>query len=89
MKTILKNVEFVLSQEYTDSNSKTATASIILQIDAVNKSFSITPNPKTYDNHFGFMNTSKNNWEMWIAIAQLIEQATIFGNNYVNNLTIL
>lgn len=88
MSTILKNVEFVITKEYTDSKSKTVTASVILQIDAIKETFNIIPNPKTYDNHFGFMNTSKDNWQMWIAIAQLIEDATIFGKNYIDNLKI-
>jgi hypothetical protein len=83
MNKQIVSVNFDFSEKYTDGSGRTLNATVRLSIDVKSKSFNITPNETKQD--FVFINTSKYNWQMWIAIAKAIQTATEFGVQFLED----
>lgn len=85
MNTII-NSEYVFTDTYVDKSKRTCKVKIILKVNHETKCYTIVPHgtPKT---EFGFINGTKNNYEMWKAILKLIEETTDFAEDLVNPLT--
>lgn len=83
MSNILLNSEYLFTKEYADKQNRNCKVMVILRVDHKSKSYSIIPynSPR---HEFGFISSSKHNYELWKAVLHLIEEATDFGESLVN-----
>lgn len=81
MNKQLVNKEYIIGEKYTDSAGRTLEATVRLKIDAISKTFSIQPTATKQD--FVFVNTSQQNWQMWVAVGKAIQSATEFAAEYL------
>lgn len=81
MNKKLVKTEYEFSVPYVDSQERELFAKVLLSINMKTKTFNITPSETKND--FVFMNTSQHNWQMWMAVAKAIENATAFAAQFI------
>lgn len=78
---LIKSI-FIFSDDILNHKWKEQTVSVVLEINTVNKTYSIKP--KDWYSSFEFHNSSY--WYRWGLIADLIKEANRFAQNYISNL---
>lgn len=77
MEVQLINSEHVISEPYVDSEGRELYANVTLKMNHREKTFTVSPSSVKED--FIFKNTSKSNWQLWIATGKAIQSATQFA----------
>jgi len=83
MSNQIMNSEYAFTSNYTDKAGRNCKAKIILKVNYDSKSYVVIPFGTSRD-EFGFLSNSNNNYEMWKAVLQLINEAIDFGESLVN-----
>ena len=83
MSNTLLNSEYLFTKEYVDKQNRKCKAIVILKVNYETKSYSVL-SCNSSKTEFGFISSSKHNYEMWKAVIHLIEEAIDFGESLVN-----